>query len=98
MDISGDRIMNESVLQREFKGDTMGYVAAKNKQNEPPEPPDSGGGRPHKRPGVLLRLHQLMLQQLDILVERNATDRTEEIRRAIREYLEREKLWPPPKH
>lgn len=35
------------------------------------------------------------MKQLDVLVERNASDSTEEVRRAVREYLERHKLWPP---
>ncbi len=52
-------------------------------------------GDRHKRPGFQLRLHARLQQQLDILVERNATTRTAEISRAIRELLKAEGLWPP---
>jgi hypothetical protein len=43
----------------------------------------------------MIRLRQEMWDQLDTLVDRNGSDRTEEIRRAVREYLTREGLWPP---
>ncbi len=51
----------------------------------------------HKRPGFSLRLHAHLLQQLDLLVEQNATNRTTEISRALRELLVREGFWPIPK-
>lgn len=49
----------------------------------------------HAYPARLLRLHPVMWDQLDSLVELNKSNATEEIRRAIREYLERNNLWPP---
>ena len=50
----------------------------------------------HKRKGMQLRLHPLMRQQLDLLVERNVSTLSAEIIAAIREKLAREGLWPPP--
>lgn len=46
------------------------------------------GGRP-------MRVRHVLAERLDMLAERNATTATEEMNRAVREYLEREKLWPP---
>jgi hypothetical protein len=53
-------------------------------------------GNPRKKKPFQMRLHPLLRQQLERLAERNATDMTEEVTRAIRERLEREGLWPPP--
>ncbi len=50
----------------------------------------------HKRPLTGIRLHPLMRQQLEALVDRNTSSVTEEIRTAIRERLEKNGLWPPP--
>lgn len=50
----------------------------------------------HKRRPMQLRLHDLLRQQLEELVERNASNMTTEISIAIRERLERADLWPPP--
>ncbi len=50
----------------------------------------------HPRKPIQLRLHAVMLAQLDALVQQHGSDRTEEIRIAIREKLERAGLWPPP--
>jgi hypothetical protein len=44
-----------------------------------------------------MRLHWQLRQQLDKLVERNASTLTGEITIAIRKYLQSEGLWPPPK-
>jgi hypothetical protein len=50
----------------------------------------------HKKRPLQLRLHELLRQQLEALVERNASNLTGEITIAIRERLERANLWPPP--
>jgi hypothetical protein len=50
----------------------------------------------HKKKPLQLRLHELLRQQLEVLAERNASNLTAEITRAVREYLERAGLWPPP--
>lgn len=49
----------------------------------------------HVRKALSLRLHPLLRQQLEILVDRNASNVTAEISIAIREKLERVGLWPP---
>lgn len=48
--------------------------------------------KPHRMGRVRGRLSR----QLELLCERNQTDFTEEVNRAVREMLEREGLWPPP--
>lgn len=48
------------------------------------------------KPGRMVRLKELLAQRLDVLVDRNATNITQEVQRAVREYLERQGLWPPP--
>lgn len=50
----------------------------------------------HKKKPFQLRLHHLLRQQLEKLADLNASDLTSEISTAIRERLERYKLWPPP--
>jgi hypothetical protein len=50
----------------------------------------------HKNKGKIIRLHDVYWRQLDTLVDRNRSDYTEEIRRALRSLLEEEGLWPPP--
>lgn len=48
----------------------------------------------HLNKGFNMRLHPLLRQQLDKAVEMNASSVTEEVRIAIRERLDRLKLWP----
>ena len=48
----------------------------------------------HRMPQFQLRLHKDLLDSLQALAERNRTSATEEARRAIREYLTKEGLWP----
>ena len=48
-----------------------------------------------KRIPMQLRLHPLLRQQLEKLVELNASDLTAELSIALRERLERFNLWPP---
>lgn len=48
--------------------------------------------KPRNMVGVPARL----MEQIDKLVERNCTDRTTEVIRAVRLMLENEGLWPPP--
>ena len=50
----------------------------------------------HKAKPLQLRLHPSLRQQLEILAERNATNLTTELSRALRELLRVEGLWPPP--
>lgn len=50
----------------------------------------------HKNRGKLVRLQERMWNQLDILVDRNGSSATEEIRIAVREHLRAAGLWPPP--
>ena len=49
---------------------------------------------PGKKP-ITLRLHKLLRQQLELLVDQNASTLTSEISIALRERLERANLWPP---
>src|ERR1043166_7209937 len=58
------------------------------------------GGKEKSPPGTntsyfMVRVPAPLATALDILVERNVSDRTEEVKRAVREYLERHHLWPP---
>jgi predicted transcriptional regulator len=46
------------------------------------------------KPARLIRVKPPLAEQLDVLAERNTTSTTAEANRAIRELLEREKLWP----
>jgi hypothetical protein len=48
----------------------------------------------HKKKPLQLRLHVLVRQQLELLVDRNASTLTEEITIAVRERLARNGLWP----
>lgn len=50
----------------------------------------------HKKKPLQMRLHDQLRAQLELLVERNASNLTAEITIAIRERLTREGLWPPP--
>lgn len=56
---------------------------------------DRKGDR-HK-PRRLAGVRDILARQLEILCDRNATDFTEEVNRAVRELLHREGLWPPSK-
>ena len=47
------------------------------------------------KPGHMVRLPRPLAERLDIIVQRNLSDRTAEVQRIVREYLEREGLWPP---
>lgn len=51
------------------------------------------GPKPKSVPCV--RIREPLAAQLLLLTDRNATDFTEEINRAVREMLVREHLWPP---
>lgn len=57
--------------------------------------PTSEPGR--KKLQTQLRLHPILREQLEKLVEVNATNLTTEITIAIRERLERHGLWPVPR-
>jgi hypothetical protein len=48
------------------------------------------------KPAKYIRVKERLAAQLAVLAEIRATDVTEEVNRAVRELLEREKLWPPP--
>jgi hypothetical protein len=47
------------------------------------------------KPSRMVRIKERLARQLDHLVERNESSVTSEVNRALRELLEREKLWPP---
>lgn len=53
-------------------------------------------GDRHK-PGRMIRLKEALAAQLEVVAERNATNLTQEVHRAVRELLTREGLWPPSK-
>ncbi|HEY7330143.1 MAG TPA: hypothetical protein VH592_21075 [Gemmataceae bacterium] len=48
------------------------------------------------KPARQIRLNIRLAAQLEKLAHRNATSVPQEVGRAVREMLEREKLWPPP--
>lgn len=48
----------------------------------------------HTKKGFQMRLHYILRQQLDKLVEINASSISDEVRSAIRERLEKYHLWP----
>ena len=48
----------------------------------------------HSNKGFQMRLHPLLREQLEKAVSQNASSISEEVRIAIRERLERLKLWP----
>jgi hypothetical protein len=50
----------------------------------------------NKQKAFQLRLNPVLREQAQKLADRNASDLSDEIRRALREYLERNQLWPPP--
>ncbi len=47
------------------------------------------------RPGRMVRIRQKLVESLERVIDRRASDLTEEVNRAVREMLERENLWPP---
>lgn len=49
----------------------------------------------HAKPGFQMRLHPMLRQQLDKLAEQNATNLSDVVRSAIREYLVKHAMWPP---
>lgn len=51
-------------------------------------------GDRHK-PSRHVRIHPGLAEAADLLAERNATTFPQEVNRALREYLQREGLWPP---
>jgi hypothetical protein len=52
-------------------------------------------GNRHKKVQTQIRMHPVMREQLDKLVERNLSDLTAEITEAIRKHLRENELWPP---
>lgn len=76
------------------------------KQNKPAasaaQPDETGGGTKSRssrldrhKASVMVRLPRVLADLLEQLQERNVTDRGDEVVRAVREYLERNGLWPP---
>jgi hypothetical protein len=55
-----------------------------------------GGRGDRHKPRRMIGLPERLAVQLDKLAERNASRMTQEVIRAVREYLERNNLWPPP--
>lgn len=47
------------------------------------------------KPSRMVRIRKSLAEQIDAIVEKNASDFTEEVNRAVREYLERAGQWPP---
>lgn len=58
--------------------------------------PDMAKKKGHKSYPLQLRLHELLRQQLEILVKQNLSTMTAEITIALREHLRKNGLWPPP--
>lgn len=48
------------------------------------------------KPTRMVRIPEVLAEQLDSLAKRKVTNVTQEVIRAVREMLERESLWPPP--
>lgn len=55
--------------------------------------PQSNGDRHKAR--TLVGIPNVLMDLIDVLVERHLTDRTAEVVRLVREGLEREGLWQP---
>lgn len=51
----------------------------------------------YRKPRRHAGIPEPVARQVDILVERNASDFSEEVRRAVVKMLEAEGLWPPAK-
>jgi hypothetical protein len=45
----------------------------------------------------MVRVPERLAGLLEVLAARNVTNLTQEVVRAVREYLERNQLWPPPR-
>lgn len=75
-----------------IQASTIGYMPRKRKPEELTAPQQSDRHKPHGN----IRLPLSILRQIDVLVERNFSDRTEEVRAAVLEYLRHKGLWPPP--
>lgn len=52
--------------------------------------------RQRKRRAAIVSIHPKLLQQVDLLADRNAMRRSHVLSIGLREYLEREGFWPPP--
>lgn len=48
----------------------------------------------YRKPRRVIGVPEKLCAQLDVLATRHASDITEEVRTAVREYLERHNLWP----
>lgn len=48
-----------------------------------------------RKPYRTVRVRGPLVKQLEKMMEARASDLTEEVNTAVREYLERAKLWPP---
>jgi hypothetical protein len=48
------------------------------------------------KPSRMVRVREVLAQQLDHLAVQRASDLTELVNQAVRELLERAGLWPPP--
>lgn len=59
------------------------------------KPDAHGEKRDRHKPSRMLRIPKILIDQLDALALKNVTNPTQEAIRAIREYLERNNLWPP---
>jgi uncharacterized Zn finger protein len=68
----------------------MGAMAPSKKPERRPEN--------RKKLQTQLRLHPVMREQLEKLVDRNFTSLTTEITEAIRKHLQANSLWPPTDH
>ncbi len=82
---------NRSTSNSLPNGVTMPAMAKPKKDESKDQKKDA-----HKVRSITLRLHAKIRGQLEKLVQQNASTINDEIRRAIRERLEREGLWPPP--
>lgn len=49
----------------------------------------------YRKPTRWARVRLRLAAQVDVMADRNASDFTEEVNTAIREYLQRHSLWPP---
>lgn len=53
--------------------------------------------RDRHKPGRMTRVPESLAQQLDIAAELDVSNFTQQVTRAVREYLERRSLWPKPR-
>lgn len=66
------------------------YMPKKSNKPEPSAPKRNDRHKPSKQS----RVRKSLVAPLEELAERNATSFPEEVNRAVREYLERNGLWP----